>query len=86
MLCANCQQSALNDDSPIFQVETDDSGYVSVVTDEDEKIPTDYYLRDELPELPSLSRSSHTLFTEGVNSVRFCEKAYYLTMSSTACK
>lgn len=60
MLCENCQQLALNDNSPIFRVETDDSGQSSVVTDKNARIPTSFFLVDRFPELPSLRESART--------------------------
>lgn len=60
MLCENCQQSALNDDSPIFQVETDDAGHRSLVTDENAEITTNFFLVDHFPELPSLRESARS--------------------------
>ncbi|ETS87456.1 hypothetical protein PFICI_01284 [Pestalotiopsis fici W106-1] len=59
MLCENCQQSALSDDSSAFRVETDEFGHSSAVTDEDSIIPTDYFLLDHFPELPKLRESGH---------------------------
>lgn len=58
MLCENCQQSALRDDSPAFRVETNIFGHRSVVTDEDSTVPTNYFLLDHLPELPQLRESA----------------------------
>ncbi|KAF7515768.1 hypothetical protein G7054_g14424 [Neopestalotiopsis clavispora] len=58
MLCDNCQQSALRDDSPAFRVETNIFGHRSVVTDEESTIPTNYFLLDHLPELPQLRESA----------------------------
>jgi hypothetical protein len=75
MLCENCQQSALRDDSPAFHIETNVFGHRSVVTDEDSFIPTNYFLLDHFPELPRLR----------VSALSGCEFCSFLHESLLSC-